>query len=83
MNSVFPWGGSHIGISRILSCAAVNILPMVEMLGPGGAVHSTASSKQKSVLLGWEALFSVDVFLTELRDAIALCDVLAELCYAK
>ncbi len=41
MNSVFPWGGSHIGISRILSCAAVNILPMVEMLRTDQAVLFT------------------------------------------
>lgn len=41
-----------------------------------GAVHTTASDEQKSFLSwGWEALFSVVVFLSGFWDAIALCDV--------
>ncbi|AQV47394.1 TPA: hypothetical protein HGT53_24980 [Escherichia coli] len=49
MNSVFPWGGSHIGISRILSCAAVNILPMVEMLGQTRRCCSLHGFKQTKI----------------------------------
>lgn len=42
MSRTFPRGPSRTGISRILSCAAAIILPMVETSDrPDGAVHIT------------------------------------------
>lgn len=75
LNGVF-WGGSLSVSVAFTSCATRGILPMAKaMLGRTGAIPPRLSSKQKSVLLGGEALYSARstyFFSTRITNAIAV-----------